>query len=72
MELFKKMGPRVILVEHHGRFEGLVTIKDCLKYQFKAEALEHAAQPRRGKWKMASKRNSGTPCRGLAIGLRTD
>ena len=43
MELFKKMGPRVILVEHHGRFEGLVTIKDCLKYQFKAEALEHAA-----------------------------
>ncbi|KIV93498.1 hypothetical protein PV10_04709 [Exophiala mesophila] len=43
MELFKKMGPRVILVDHHGRLEGLVTIKDCLKFQFKAEAQEHAA-----------------------------
>ncbi|KIW03230.1 uncharacterized protein PV09_05452 [Verruconis gallopava] len=41
MELFKKMGPRVILVEYHGRLRGLVTVKDCLKYQFKAEALEH-------------------------------
>ncbi|EXJ84306.1 chloride channel, other eukaryote [Capronia epimyces CBS 606.96] len=42
MELFKKMGPRVILVDHHGRLEGLVTVKDCLKYQFKVEAQEHA------------------------------
>ncbi|KAJ9604370.1 glycerol ethanol, ferric requiring protein [Cladophialophora chaetospira] len=42
MELFKKMGPRVILVEHHGRLEGLVTVKDCLKYQFKVEAQEHS------------------------------
>jgi chloride channel 3/4/5 len=41
MELFKKMGPRVILVDHHGTLEGLVTVKDCLKYQFKVEALEH-------------------------------
>ena len=41
MELFKKMGPRVILVEHHGQLHGLVTVKDCLKYQFKAEAQEH-------------------------------
>jgi chloride channel 3/4/5 len=41
MELFKKMGPRVILVEHRGRLAGLVTVKDCLKYQFKAEALEN-------------------------------
>lgn len=41
MELFKKMGPRVILVEHHGRLEGLVTVKDCLKYQFKVEAQEN-------------------------------
>lgn len=38
MELFKKMGPRVILVEYRGRLTGLVTVKDCLKYQFKAEA----------------------------------
>ncbi|OAX78397.1 hypothetical protein ACJ72_07297 [Emergomyces africanus] len=42
MEIFKKMGPRVILVEHRGRLSGLVTIKDCLKYQFKVEAQEHA------------------------------
>jgi chloride channel 3/4/5 len=45
MELFKKMGPRVILVDHHGRLEGLVTVKDCLKYQFKVEAQEHSAAP---------------------------
>ncbi|KAH7395369.1 chloride channel [Phaeosphaeria sp. MPI-PUGE-AT-0046c] len=38
MELFKKMGPRVILIEYRGRLTGLVTVKDCLKYQFKVEA----------------------------------
>lgn len=42
MEIFKKMGPRVILVEHRGRLMGLVTVKDCLKYQFKVEAEENA------------------------------
>ncbi|KAJ5279681.1 Cystathionine beta-synthase core [Penicillium angulare] len=42
MEIFKKMGPRVIPVEHRGRLVGLVTVKDCLKYQFKVEAEEHA------------------------------
>jgi chloride channel 3/4/5 len=45
MELFKKMGPRVILVDHHGRLEGLVTVKDCLKYQFKVEAQDHPTTP---------------------------
>ena len=40
MELFKKMGPRVILIEYRGHLAGLVTIKDCLKYQFKVEASE--------------------------------
>ena len=40
MEIFKKMGPRVILVEFKGRLAGLITVKDCLKYQFKVEALE--------------------------------
>jgi len=40
MELFKKMGPRSILVEYRGRLVGLVTVKDCLKYQFKVEAHE--------------------------------
>lgn len=42
MELFKKMGPRVIIVEHFGRLEGLITVKDCLKYQIRVEALEHS------------------------------
>jgi chloride channel 3/4/5 len=41
MELFRKIGPRVILIEHRGRLTGLVTVKDCLKYQFKAEAAEN-------------------------------
>jgi len=41
MEIFQKIGPRVILVEHHGKLNGLVTIKDCLKYQFKVEASEN-------------------------------
>lgn len=41
MELFKKLGPRVILVEHHGRLHGLLTVKDCLKYQFVDEAAAH-------------------------------
>lgn len=40
MEVFKKMGPRVVLVEFKGRLTGLVTVKDCLKYQFTAEAQE--------------------------------
>lgn len=40
MELFKKLGPRVILVEYRGRLMGLVTVKDCLKYQFRAEGKE--------------------------------
>jgi len=38
MEVFKKMGPRVILIEYRGRLTGLVTIKDCLKYQLTVEA----------------------------------
>lgn len=41
MEIFKKMGPRVIVIEHRGKLTGLVTVKDCLKYQFKVEAQEN-------------------------------
>ena len=41
MELFRKIGPRVILIEYHGKLAGLVTVKDCLKYQFKVEASEN-------------------------------
>lgn len=47
MELFKKLGPRVILVEYHGALTGLVTVKDCLKYQFTAEAAENMANVHR-------------------------
>ncbi|KZP34403.1 Cl-channel protein [Athelia psychrophila] len=32
MQLFKRMGPRVILVEDHGKLVGLVTVKDVLKF----------------------------------------
>ena len=41
MELFQKIGPRVILIEYHGKLTGLVTVKDCLRYQFKVEAAEN-------------------------------
>ncbi|KAK3053619.1 glycerol ethanol, ferric requiring protein [Extremus antarcticus] len=42
MEVFKKLGPRVILIEHRGRLMGLVTVKDCLKYQFQVEHAHEA------------------------------
>jgi chloride channel 3/4/5 len=49
MEIFRKIGPRVVLIEHRGRLAGLVTVKDCLKYQIKVEAAEHMhAHPREG------------------------
>jgi chloride channel 3/4/5 len=41
MEMFKKLGPRVIIVELRGKVCGLVTVKDVLKYQFKVENQEH-------------------------------
>jgi len=41
MEMFKKLGPRVILVELKGKVCGLITVKDVLKYQFKVESEEH-------------------------------
>ncbi|KAI9741529.1 MAG: glycerol ethanol, ferric requiring protein [Claussenomyces sp. TS43310] len=47
MEIFRKIGPRVILIEYHGKLTGLVTIKDCLKYQFKVEASENLRDDRR-------------------------
>lgn len=46
MELFRKIGPRVILIEYHGKLNGLVTVKDCLKYQFKVEASENPRDER--------------------------
>lgn len=41
MEIFKKIGPRVILVEHRGKLSGVVTRKDVLKFQFMVENREH-------------------------------
>lgn len=41
MEIFKKVGPRVILVEHRGKLSGVVTRKDVLKFQFMVENREH-------------------------------
>lgn len=46
MELFRKIGPRVILVEYRGKLVGLLTVKDCLKYQFKVEASENPRDDR--------------------------
>ncbi|KAI1172692.1 voltage gated chloride channel [Nemania sp. FL0916] len=46
MDMFRKIGPRVILIEHHGNLMGLVTVKDCLKYQFKVEAAENPREER--------------------------
>ncbi|KAI0197554.1 voltage gated chloride channel [Astrocystis sublimbata] len=46
MDMFRKIGPRVILIEHHGQLSGLVTVKDCLKYQFKIEAAENPREER--------------------------
>ncbi|KAI0856643.1 voltage gated chloride channel [Xylaria cubensis] len=46
MDMFRKIGPRVILIEHHGKLMGLVTVKDCLKYQFKVEAAENPREER--------------------------
>ncbi|OLL22992.1 putative chloride channel protein UM03490-D [Neolecta irregularis DAH-3] len=41
MDFFKKLGPRVILVEEKGHLCGLVTVKDVLKYEFKVENAEN-------------------------------
>jgi len=41
MEIFKKVGPRVVLVEHRGKLCGIVTRKDVLRFQFKMENRDH-------------------------------
>ena len=48
MDMFRKIGPRVILIEYRGRLVGLVTVKDCLKYQFKVEASDQPRDEIRG------------------------
>jgi chloride channel 3/4/5 len=38
--MFRRLGPKVILVEEYGQLAGLVTVKDVLRYT----ALEHSEQ----------------------------
>ncbi|KAH9937739.1 Cl-channel protein [Amylocystis lapponica] len=42
MQLFKRMGPRVILVEQQGTLTGLVTVKDVLRFTFTADDEAHS------------------------------
>ncbi|GAA6005052.1 chloride channel protein [Rhodotorula paludigena] len=44
MQLFRRMGPRVILVERFGQLVGLVSVKDCLKYTIAYEAGHEAGE----------------------------
>ena len=51
MDMFKNLGPRVILVVEYGKLSGLVTVKDVLKriaMQEKAEATARTALPTTG------------------------
>lgn len=45
MQLFKRMGPRVILVERHGALAGLVTVKDVLRFIATSEKASHSGDP---------------------------
>ncbi|KAI0786594.1 chloride channel [Abortiporus biennis] len=45
MQLFKRMGPRVILVEDHGSLVGLVTVKDVLRF-----TLSEEGEPQTSAW----------------------
>ncbi|KAK4050841.1 glycerol ethanol, ferric requiring protein [Microbotryomycetes sp. JL201] len=41
LQLFKRMGPRVLLIEQYGELVGLCTVKDCLRYQLAHEITHH-------------------------------
>ncbi|KAL5631205.1 hypothetical protein ACGC1H_006896 [Rhizoctonia solani] len=47
MDLFKRMGPRVILVEYQGSLAGLITVKDVLRFMVSSE---HAHPASRSVW----------------------
>ncbi|KAI7905616.1 chloride channel [Cokeromyces recurvatus] len=38
MDIFKQLGPRVVLLEERGKLKGLVTVKDVLKYTARMES----------------------------------
>jgi chloride channel 3/4/5 len=40
MDMFKQLGPRVVLLEERGRLRGLVTVKDVLKYEARIDSSE--------------------------------
>jgi chloride channel 3/4/5 len=40
MDMFKQLGPRVVLLEERGRLRGLVTIKDVLKYEARIDNVD--------------------------------
>ncbi|ORX61491.1 voltage gated chloride channel [Hesseltinella vesiculosa] len=42
MDMFKQLGPRVILLEERGKLVGLVTVKDVLKYIVHMENAENS------------------------------
>ncbi|KAI5889245.1 uncharacterized protein SCHCODRAFT_02633974 [Schizophyllum commune H4-8] len=48
MQLFKRMGPRVILVEDQGRLVGLVTVKDVLRFIAREKPGQHDSFEARG------------------------
>ncbi|KAI5292939.1 glycerol ethanol, ferric requiring protein, partial [Ascosphaera acerosa] len=43
VEIFKKLGPRVVLVVAEGKLHGLLTVKDLLKYSLRAESTSQGA-----------------------------
>ncbi|ORY98910.1 chloride channel [Syncephalastrum racemosum] len=46
MDMFKQLGPRVILLELRGKLVGLVTVKDVLKYMALMESAETSSDSR--------------------------
>ncbi|KAI8979489.1 chloride channel [Mycotypha africana] len=40
IDMFKQLGPRVVLLVERGKLKGLVTVKDVLKYTAKMERIE--------------------------------
>ncbi|GAN04667.1 voltage gated chloride channel [Mucor ambiguus] len=40
MDMFKQLGPRVVLLEERGKLRGLVTVKDVLKYEARIDSTE--------------------------------
>ncbi|KAJ3491253.1 hypothetical protein NLI96_g830 [Meripilus lineatus] len=44
MQLFRRMGPRVIIVEDHGSLAGLITIKDVLRFTIAEESSGSATK----------------------------